>query len=126
VTIKPFAMGTYEVTFYEYDAFAITTGRRLPEDQGWGRGKRPVINVSWNDVKAYAEWLSQQAVKRYRLLSESEWEYAARSGAEPNRRFGQGRLRNPHLGNTLCSKTIQATAQLKLVRNRRMGLGSMT
>jgi formylglycine-generating enzyme required for sulfatase activity len=82
VTIKPFSMGQYEVTFDEYDAFAIATGRRLPEDQGWGRGKRPVINVSWDEAKAYAAWLSKESGKRYRLPTESEWEYAARSGAK--------------------------------------------
>jgi formylglycine-generating enzyme required for sulfatase activity len=82
VTITPFSMGTYEVTFDEYDAFAIATGRRLPEDQGWGRGRRPVMNVSWDDAKAYVEWLSTQSGKRYRLPTESEWEYAARSGAK--------------------------------------------
>ena len=82
VTIKSFAMGKYEVTFAEYDRFAIATGRRLPEDQGWGRNHRPVINVSWDDAAAYAGWLSKQTGKRYRLPTESEWEYAARSGAK--------------------------------------------
>lgn len=77
VTIKPFAMGKYEVTLEEYDRFAIATGRRLPEDQGWGRGQRPAINVSWDDAKDYATWLSQATGKQYRLPSESEWEYAA-------------------------------------------------
>jgi formylglycine-generating enzyme required for sulfatase activity len=82
VMIKPFSMGKYEVTFEEYDAFAIATGRRLSEDQGWGRERRPVINVTWDDAKAYAAWLSAETGKRYRLPSESEWEYAARSGAK--------------------------------------------
>jgi formylglycine-generating enzyme required for sulfatase activity len=82
VTIKSFAMGQYEVTFEEYDRFAIAEGRPLPSDQGWGRGKRPAINVSWDDAKAYAKWLSVQTHTPYRLPTESEWEYAARSGAK--------------------------------------------
>ncbi|NGZ59029.1 MAG: hypothetical protein CV081_00825, partial [Nitrospira sp. LK265] len=82
VTIKPFAMGQYEVTFEEYDRFAIAEGKPLPGDQGWGRERRPVINVSWDDVKAYAAWLSKETGKRYRLPTESEWEYVARSGTK--------------------------------------------
>jgi formylglycine-generating enzyme required for sulfatase activity len=79
VTIKPFSMAKYEVTFDQYKRFAIATKRPLPHDQDWGRGRRPVINVSWDDAKAYAIWLSQATGKRYRLPTESEWEYAARS-----------------------------------------------
>src|SRR5687768_15177671 len=50
VTIKPFEFGKFEVTFEEYDRFAIDMNRQFPFDQGWGRGRRPVINVSWNDA----------------------------------------------------------------------------
>jgi formylglycine-generating enzyme required for sulfatase activity len=63
---RPFAIGKYEITFEEYDAFAHATGRTLPDDRGWGRGKRPVINVYWKDAVAYAKWLSQQTGQRYR------------------------------------------------------------
>ena len=82
VRIKPFAIGEFEVTFEEYDRYAIAQGRPLPGDEGWGRGRRPVINVSWYDAVAYAKWLSQQTGKPYRLPTEAEWEYAARSGGQ--------------------------------------------
>jgi formylglycine-generating enzyme required for sulfatase activity len=78
----PFAVSRYEITFDQYDDFAKATGRNLPDDEGFGRGRRPVIRVSWNDAADYAEWLSQQTGKRYRLPSEAEWEYAARGGTE--------------------------------------------
>jgi formylglycine-generating enzyme required for sulfatase activity len=81
-TIQPFAIGKFEVTFDEYDVFALAADRVFPSDQGWGRGRRPVINVSWQDAKDYAEWLSRQTGKPYRLPRQSEWEYAARSGGK--------------------------------------------
>ena len=79
VKVKAFAIGKYEVTFEEYDRFAEATGRDKPNDEGWGRGRRPVILVSWYDAVAYAEWLSVQTGQHYRLPTEAEWEYAARA-----------------------------------------------
>jgi formylglycine-generating enzyme required for sulfatase activity len=81
VTIaRPFAIGRYAVTFDEYDRFCVKTARQKPSASGTGRGRRPVINVSWNDAVAYCAWLSQQTGRTYRLPTEAEWEYAARAG----------------------------------------------
>ena len=82
VTLESFSISQYEVTFEEYDWFAWATGRKLPNDRGWGRGKRPVINVSWYDAVEYVKWLSNQTGYNYRLPSEREWEYAAAAGTQ--------------------------------------------
>ncbi len=101
VTIsKPFAVGKFEVTFAEWDACALDGGcKHKPKDTGWGRGSRPVINVSWNDItQQYLPWLSRKTDKTYRLLSESEWEYVAGAGTTTAYWWGP----NAGTGNANC------------------------
>jgi formylglycine-generating enzyme required for sulfatase activity len=81
VTIQSFAIGRYEVTFEEWDACVAAGGcSTKPRDVRWGRGKRPVITVGWNDAREYIAWLKEKTNQPYRLSSEAEWEYAARAG----------------------------------------------
>lgn len=78
---RPFAIGLYEITFDEWDACVAAHGcDHIPPDGNWGRGRRPVINVSWRDAREYVRWLSKITGENYRLPSEAEWEYAARAG----------------------------------------------
>ncbi len=93
VTIaKPFAVGRFAVTFDEWDACVSAGGCNgySPSDEKWGRGRRPVVNVSFEDASAYASWLSKQTGRTYRLLSESEREYATRAGTTTAYYFGDG------------------------------------
>jgi formylglycine-generating enzyme required for sulfatase activity len=80
VTVPAFAISKYEVTFDDWDVCVADGGCDPASDGGWGRGRRPVINVSWEQAKAYVEWLTATTGQPYRLLSEAEWEYAVRAG----------------------------------------------
>ena len=105
VRVASFALSKYEMTFEEYERFVAATGRRSPGDRGWGRGRRPVIDVSWEDAVAYAEWLSAQTGERYRLPTEAEWEYAARAGSESKFHFGNDASQLCRYGNHADTST---------------------
>ena len=85
---RPFAIGRFPVTFADYDRFCAAAGREQPADEGWGRDRRPVIDVSWEDAVAYCLWLTGQTGRTYRLPSEAEWEYACRAGTRTRWSFG--------------------------------------
>ena len=78
---KPFAVSKFDVTFADWDACVSVGGCPQVSDSGFGRGTRPVINVSWDDAQQYVAWFSKMTGKPYRLLTEAEWEYAARAGS---------------------------------------------
>ena len=88
VYISTIKMMSKEVTFNQYDAYARAVGKAKPKDNGWGRGNRPVIHVSWKDAKGFARWVSNKTGMHFRLPTESEWEYAARAGSKSKFSWG--------------------------------------
>jgi formylglycine-generating enzyme required for sulfatase activity len=88
VSIARFAVGNFDVTWEAWDRCVALGGCSMPSDQGFGRGKRPLINVSWDEAKVYIDWLSRLTGKSYRLLTEAEWEYTARAGTQTTYYFG--------------------------------------
>ena len=124
-----FAVGVYEVTFAEWDACvrAGGCGGYRPDDDGWGRGSRPVIDVSWDDAQEYVRWLSRETGESYRLLSESEWEYVARAGTTTARYWGvsesgQCRYANGFDGLVDCSDGYEYTAPVGMFGANAFGL----
>jgi len=89
-----FEIAKTPVTFEEYDLYCEDINTKKPSDNGWGRGKRPVINVNWYDAQKYCDWLNEKleigkdSPYRYRLPTEAEWEYACRAGTTTQWSFG--------------------------------------
>ncbi|MCI5142906.1 MAG: formylglycine-generating enzyme family protein, partial [Candidatus Electrothrix sp. ATG1] len=88
VELDNFALSRCPITFEEYDLYCMATGSRRPSDNGWGRGRRPVVDVSWQDANNYCDWLSMVTGRPYRLPTEAEWEYGCRAGTETIYFFG--------------------------------------
>ncbi len=87
VAVSAFAINRYEVTFEQYDIFSKMTGAEQPKDR-WGRGRRPVMDVTWVDAMDFIEWLSSVTGEDFRLPTEAEWEYAARAGSDDDFTYG--------------------------------------
>ncbi|MGD2093078.1 MAG: formylglycine-generating enzyme family protein, partial [Candidatus Aminicenantes bacterium] len=85
VTLDSFYMSKTLVTFHQYDLFCEETGRDKPGDEGWGRGDRPVINVSWDDADDFCQWLSVKMGEDIHLPTEAQWEYTCRAGTTGDR-----------------------------------------
>ena len=116
VTIgRPFAAGKYEVTVAEWNACIADAGCAGERAANPGSDRRPAIGVSWDDAQAYVAWLSRRTGKKYRLLSESEWEYAARAGTTTP--YHTGSAIGPDLANIVDKQAVPAAS------NRPMGFG---
>ena len=101
VTVSPFKLGKYEVTFAQWDACVADGGCEgyRSYDEGWGRGDLPVINVSWDDAQSFIDWLNDKTGGNYRLPTEAEWEYAARAGTTTKYHFGDDEAQLCRYGN---------------------------
>jgi formylglycine-generating enzyme required for sulfatase activity len=117
-----FAVSKFEVTFAEWDACVKDGGCSgyRPDDEGWGRGKRPVMNISWENARTYVAWLGHKTGRSYRLLSESEWEYAARAGTTTP--FSYGNVISPSKAN--YNGSIDGSNSSNLNRQKTTPIGS--
>ena len=127
VTIRPFKLGKYEVTFEQWDACVADGGCNgyLPDDKGWGRGNRPVINVSWDDVQSFIDWLNRKTGGNYRLPSGAEWEYAARAGSATLYSWGDDIGHNHANCDNDCGDSYQYAAPAGSFRANAWGLHDM-
>lgn len=109
-----FAIGVHEVTFEQWDACVSGggCGGYRPADEGWGRGRRPVTNVSWEDARNYVQWLSEETGETYRLPSEARWEYAARAGTKTARYWGDGAAEQCRYANGLDADLAEVDPEL--------------
>jgi formylglycine-generating enzyme required for sulfatase activity len=119
---KPFAVGKYEVTFLEWETCMADQACAQVDDMGWGRGRRPVINIDYEQAVGYAKWLSKKTGKNYRLLSEAEWEYSARAGTDTARFWGNGTVRACEFANVF---DVSAEVDLEAVLEGKLPWKSM-
>ena len=128
VTVKPFWLGKHEVTFAQWGACVADggCGGYRPDNEGWGRGKRPVINVSWNDAQSFIDWLNGRTGGNYRLPTEAEWEYAARAGSATKYSWGNSLGSNrANCSNYSCGDSYKYTAPVGSFPANAWGLHDM-
>jgi formylglycine-generating enzyme required for sulfatase activity len=127
VTMQSFAIGKHETTFAQWDACAAEGGcAHKPGDETWGRGRRPVINVSWHDAREFVAWLARKTGKPYRLPTEAEWEYAARGvtdASQPHPPFATGSTINYRQAN-YDANFVYADGKMGLYRQKTVEVGS--
>jgi formylglycine-generating enzyme required for sulfatase activity len=126
---KPFAVSKYDLTFADWDACVTGGGCMgyMPNDQGGGRGRQPVMNVDWSDAQRYVAWLSQLTGKAYRLLSEAEYEYATRAGSQSMYPWGDNiKPKGKAMANCrICGNDYDHTAPVGSFPPNRFGLYDM-
>ena len=128
VTVPSFKMGKYEVTFAQWDACVADggCGGYTPDDEGWGRGNRPVINVSWDDAQGFINWLNDRTGGKFRLPTEAEWEYAARAGSTKKYSWGNSIGRNrTNCYDDICSDRWKYTSPAGSFSSNAWGLYDM-
>jgi len=122
---EPFAVSKFEVSFEEWDA-CVAAARCPSVPDHWGRGRLPAINVSWRDARQYVAWLSEVTRKDYRLLTEAEWEYAARAGAMTRYSWGDdARGANANCDGCGSRWDLQQTAPVGSFKPNAFGLYDM-
>jgi len=128
VALRSFAMGKFEVTFAQWDGCVGEGGCKYnPSDESWGRGRRPVINVSWHDAREFVGWLSRKTGQAYRLPTEAEWEYAARgltSVAEPYQPFSTGPTINYQQANYDANFVYGEGGKMGIFRQKTVEVGT--
>jgi len=123
VRVRSFRAGRYEVTFDEWQACVDAGACRADLiDEGWGRGRRPLVNVDWNDAQTYVRWLSARTGKKFRLLTEAEWEFAARAGAHTAYSWGDQMVEGNAVCYAGCGEEADKTAAVGTTPPNALGL----